>query len=586
MAVFVAGLIGIIVFYIIILAIGVLAGTKQKGYGEDEVLLAGRSFGYTISALTLMATWVGGDYISAISEIFFTSGLLWCQVPIGYSLSLVIGSLLFVKPMREANYITVLDPFQQKYGERIGGLLFLPALFGDVLWIASILSSLGSFLRVILDINTTSFIIITASFAASYTAVGGIYSVAYTDCLQIFAIFIGLMLCTPFAYYDSPFKDEWINSSTDWIGKIKLNDFGVWIDGLLLLIFGGLSWQGYFQRILCIKSTKIAQTMGIAAVFGCLLIAVPAAFIGVMARNVDWDNVPNFNRTITKSNDANIILPLVIKYLTPAWVSLFGLGAVSASVMSSIDSSILASSSMFSRNIYKMIFKPVASDKEVLWVQRGAIVGISIISAIIAITVDRIHCLTYLCSDLLYITIFPQLLLVVHWPFGATRYGCLVSYIVGLILRILGGEKGIGIPVTIYYPWYDHKTEKQLFPFKTFTMLISLFFNVIISRTVRWLFETGVISADQWDFLYDFPECHFTKNEQPKETRHKEGIKGRSNKAVHDAILGKRWSQTSDDCLIKNDDDRCSFTKHDRYSITYQTSTTSEEPSICIQTTS
>ncbi|XP_075213012.1 high-affinity choline transporter 1-like isoform X2 [Lycorma delicatula] len=95
--------------------------------------------------------------------------------------------------MREANYITVLVLFQQNYGERIGGLLFLPALFGDALWIASILSSLGSFLRVILDINTTSFIIITASFAASYTAVRGIYSVAYTDCLQIFAIFIGLV---------------------------------------------------------------------------------------------------------------------------------------------------------------------------------------------------------------------------------------------------------------------------------------------------------------------------------------------------------------------------------------------------------
>lgn len=41
--------------------------------------------------ITFLATWVGGGYISAICEIFFTSGLLWCQVPIGYSLSLVIG---------------------------------------------------------------------------------------------------------------------------------------------------------------------------------------------------------------------------------------------------------------------------------------------------------------------------------------------------------------------------------------------------------------------------------------------------------------------------------------------------------------
>ncbi|RZF41640.1 hypothetical protein LSTR_LSTR016635, partial [Laodelphax striatellus] len=94
--------------------------------------------------------------------------------------------------MREANYVTMLDPFQQKYGQRVGGLLFFPALFGDVFWIASILASLGSSLRVILDINSTISIIISTVFAAAYTVVGGLYSVTYTDVLQIFCIIIGL----------------------------------------------------------------------------------------------------------------------------------------------------------------------------------------------------------------------------------------------------------------------------------------------------------------------------------------------------------------------------------------------------------
>jgi high affinity choline transporter 7 len=35
-----------------------------------------------------------------------------------------------------------------------------------------------------------------------------------------------------------------------------------------------------------------------------------------------------------------------------------GLGAISAAVMSSADASILSSSSMFSRNIYKAAFRP------------------------------------------------------------------------------------------------------------------------------------------------------------------------------------------------------------------------------------
>lgn len=37
----------------------------------------------------------------------------------------------------------MLDPFQQLYGKRMGGLLFIPALMGEIFWSAAILSALG-----------------------------------------------------------------------------------------------------------------------------------------------------------------------------------------------------------------------------------------------------------------------------------------------------------------------------------------------------------------------------------------------------------------------------------------------------------
>lgn len=55
--------------------------------------------------------------------------------------------------------------------------------------------------------------------------------------------------------------------------------------------------------------------------------------------------------------ETSMILPLVLQYLTPDFVSFFGLGAVSAAVMSSADSSILSASSMFARNVYRLIFR-------------------------------------------------------------------------------------------------------------------------------------------------------------------------------------------------------------------------------------
>jgi len=55
------------------------------------------------------------------------------------------GGIFFADPMRRQGYVTMLDPLQDCFGERMGGLLFLPALCGEVFWSAGILSALGTY---------------------------------------------------------------------------------------------------------------------------------------------------------------------------------------------------------------------------------------------------------------------------------------------------------------------------------------------------------------------------------------------------------------------------------------------------------
>lgn len=60
---------------------------------------------------------------------------------------LLTGGLFFANPMRKQGYVTMLDPLQDSFGERMGGLLFLPALCGEVFWAAGILAALGKNIR-------------------------------------------------------------------------------------------------------------------------------------------------------------------------------------------------------------------------------------------------------------------------------------------------------------------------------------------------------------------------------------------------------------------------------------------------------
>lgn len=51
----------------------------------------------------------------------------------------------------------------------------------------------GATLSVIVDINISVSVVVSALIAIFYTLVGGLYSVAYTDVVQLFCIFLGLV---------------------------------------------------------------------------------------------------------------------------------------------------------------------------------------------------------------------------------------------------------------------------------------------------------------------------------------------------------------------------------------------------------
>ncbi|XP_078049934.1 high-affinity choline transporter 1 [Augochlora pura] len=493
MGVYVIGVVGVFVFYLAVLGVGIwAAAVKRKKAREvqDAMMLANRGLGPLLGIFTLIATWVGGAYVNGTAEAMFTRGLAWCQVPFGYSLSLLFGAVLFVRPMRKAEHVTMLDPFQERYGAGVGGLLFLPALCGDLFWCAAVLRALGTSLAVVAGVDPNISVCVSAVFAVTYTMFGGLYSVAYTDALQLACIAVGLGIAAPFSVLHPAVSFEKNLTTREWLGEIRNEDLGEWVDGMLLLIFGGIPWQGYFQRILSMKSTTMAMTLSIGSMSGCMILAFPSALIGVVARATDWSLVDGFNKSWA-AHDANAAMPMVLRYLTPQWVSFVGLGAISAAVMSSADSGILASSSMFARNVYRLTLRPKASERELNWILRITMVVITGLSTAIALTVDSVYYLSYLCSDLVYVILFPQLLAVVHWPSLVDTYGCLAAYFVAVVLRLCGGEKGLGVPALIEYPFYDTETQTQKFPFRTGAMLAALFTLLVTSFFTRNLLGKG-----------------------------------------------------------------------------------------------
>lgn len=107
-----------------------------------------------------------------------------------------------------------------------------------------------------------------------------------------------------------------------------------------------------------------------------------------------------------------------------------------------------------------------------------------------------------MCSDLVYVILFPQLLMVVHFKDYCNTYGSLAAYIIAFFVRLSGGEPLMHLEPFIHYPGWDEENQRQLFPFRTFAMLLSLITLIGVSWWTKWVFETGRLAPG-----YDFFRC-------------------------------------------------------------------------------
>ncbi|XP_037515887.2 high-affinity choline transporter 1 [Rhipicephalus sanguineus] len=459
------------------------------------LFLANRSLPLSLGFTSMTATWVGAGYINGTAEAVFNDGLVWCQAPLGYALSLVIGGLFFAGRMHATKAFTMLDPFQKHYGCWIGILLCVPAVSGEVFWTASNLSALGETLYAVTHLNITLIIVVSTCVILLYTSKGGLASVLYTDVFQLCSTVMGLWCCVPFiARYGAEAKIS--EAQKDWVGVIGNNDLSRIIDQLLMAIFGGIPWQVYFQRVLSADSAFTAKMLSFLSAVGCVFLSLPPVIVGASGKSANFTaaGYPGpYNLEMAHRKD---IMPYAIRYLTPGVISILGQLAITAAVMSSVDSSMLSASSLITRNVYQLMFRPMATEEELCAALRCTLWVVGLLSMAMALNVQSVFALWVLSSDLVYVLLFPQFIVLFFMPSKINAYGAVAGFAIGLITRALCGEPQIGIPVMLRLPLYDEQRGQQ-FPFRTLCMLLSLACVLGGSAFAAYLFRSGRLEAQQ-----------------------------------------------------------------------------------------
>ena len=192
----------VLTLYIIFLWIGVAGARKALKGGWSELLVAGRAMPLWLAVLTMTATWVDGGYLLGTVEGTVKSGIpLGAQGGLCFGASLILGGIVFARRMRRFEFTTLIDPFEARFGRRWAMVLTLPALAGEVFWSAELLVAIGSTFGVMLGLPLGTAILLSAVVVTTYTMLGGLWSVAYTDAFQLGLVALGLLVAVPVVFH-------------------------------------------------------------------------------------------------------------------------------------------------------------------------------------------------------------------------------------------------------------------------------------------------------------------------------------------------------------------------------------------------
>ena len=358
--------------YAAFLAVGWWASRRVRHGTAADLIVAGRQMPLWVAALTMTATWVDGGYLLGTTEATYKSSMqLGVQGGLCFGVSLILGGLIFADIMRRFGFTTLIDPFEARYGKRWAAVLSLPALAGELFWSAELLVAIGSTFGVLLGMSLTNAIVLSAVVTTAYTALGGMWSVAYTDVFQLALVAIGLAAALPFVLQGAGgLAHVWtayVVARPEGVGLMPpfhphtnlWNGASVvgWWDVSLMLVFGGIPWNCYFQRVLSCRTPRDAKRQSILAGVLTMLFVVPPLLMGLAAFAYPWSNDITA-RLLATPADA---MPLLFARAVPPTIGLLGIAAIVGAVTSSFSSSILSAGSMLSWNGLKRLLWPSLS---------------------------------------------------------------------------------------------------------------------------------------------------------------------------------------------------------------------------------
>lgn len=376
----------ILLYFVLIFSFGFIFARFTRS--TKDFFFGGQRFSWWLITFSCVASVVGSYSFVKYSAAGFRYGMSSSMTYLNDWI--VMGFLLlgWLPILYFGRIGSVPDYFRKRFDERTAVVATIIVLLYMVGYIGINLYTMGIALNAMLGTDIFLSAVVVAVVCAVYVTIGGQTSVIFTDLAQGIILLIGgfllfflglhvlggweafwsglpLLHRLPFAQFNEPHEFHFVGI--------------FWQDGIANTFALYMMNQGFILRFLSLKSVKEIKKTFLALV----LVLMPLAAFAVS--NAGWLGRAMVSQGVLPSGiDANQIFVRVANTVCQPGLFGFVMAALTAALMSTIDTLINAVSAVAVNDVYKPYVAPNASDKHHLRVARiislaAALLGIALV---------------------------------------------------------------------------------------------------------------------------------------------------------------------------------------------------------------
>ncbi len=437
-------LISFIVYLLFMLGVGWVYYNQTNTL--SDYILGDRKLNSWVAAMSAQASDMSGWLLLGLPGYAYIAGLESIWIAVGLAVGTYFNWKFIARRLRKyteiaGNSITLPDYFENRFNDKSKLLRIISALFILIFFLIYTSSGFVAGAKLFSTVFGLSYITalsIGVLVIISYTFLGGFLAVSWTDFFQGIIMIIAICIVPAAGIYNAggitntltlikAVNPELLNAFTTTDGKT------ISAIAIISLLAWGLGYFGQphiLARFMAIKSSdqvKKARRIAMSWVVVSLSCAVIVGLVGIAA----------LKTPLAKGTHETVFMVMVNSFIPPVLAGIF-LAAILAAIMSTADSQLLVTSSALTEDFYHVLFRKDASEKELVWISRFAVIAVSLVAYVFAMNPDSsvLGLVSYAWAGF-GATFGPIIILSLFWK-RMTRNGA------------LGGIIGGGVTVLIW----------------------------------------------------------------------------------------------------------------------------------------